>query len=171
MYFPIIVPVSVYLAWFIPSTILLLLIRKYHKDKAPGLQTILDLLIVDSSNLFVVQNACMATIVFATVAVDIQYHLSFVSGQLIFLLGSNSMTLFLASLQVTQIIKALLIFKPECFENYPDHEVLKRSRIFIGGYAGLKLFFALMNPPTSNAITKLITGTDTKLQVLSDDLK
>ena len=154
------VPDWAFITWFIPSTILLILISKYHKEKSPGLQTILDLLIVDSVHLFLLFNV-MSLLTKAFITFELP--LSFASAQLIFSGVTNSLALFLASLQVTQIVKAMLIFKSECFEHYPDHKVLKYSRIFVGIYASSRFIFALANPPASNAITKRITGTDVKL--------
>ena len=155
-----IVSICAIMTSFIASTILLVLIGKYHKEKSPGMQTILDLLIIDSVFLFLLFNV-MSVLVFQVVAFKL--HLSFVFAQIMSFGVTNSVTLFLASLQVTQIVKALLIFKPECFENYPDHTVLKFSRIFVGVYAISKFIFSLANPPASNAITKMITGADVKL--------
>ena len=157
-----IIPVSAFLASFIPSIILMLLIRKYHNEKCPGLQTIFDLLIIDSVDLFMLANT-LSILFFMNTTFSIHKYMPDVINKLIYYLISNSLVLFLASLQVGQIVKALLIFEPGCFEHYPDHEVLKLSRVFTGGYAVLRLFFAFISPPTYHGFTKAITGSDEKL--------
>ena len=128
----VLVPVFAFTASLIPSAILLLLIRKYHREKPPGLQTILDLLIIDSVNLFLIFNA-VDLVVFLNVTIHLHEHLPLEVTQILFFFITNSAVLFLASLQIMQIVKALLIFEPQSFENYPDHKVLKHSRIFVGG--------------------------------------
>ena len=158
----VVVPVCAFTTWFVPSTILMVLIRKYHKEKSPGLQTILDLLIVDSANLFLIFNFT-SSLAFAYVTFELHHYIPLVLTQLTFLLITNSVVLFLASLQIIQIVKALLIFEPQTFENYPDHKVLKHSRIFVGAYTSLRLILAVAQPPVSNAVTIAITGTDVKL--------
>ena len=158
----VVVPVCAFTTWFVPSTILMVLIRKYHKEKSPGLQTILDLLIVDSANLFLIFNF-ISLLIFAYLTFELHNYVPLVLTQLTFLLITNSVVLFLASLQIIQIVKALLIFEPQTFENYPDHKVLKHSRIFVGAYTSLRLILAVAQPPVSNAVTIAITGTDVKL--------
>ena len=79
----------------IPSTSLLKLIAKYHKEKPPGLQTILDLMVLDSVNLFHAFNASTALVFFIIEMANFY-------AQLIQLLFSNCLVLFLASLQVSQ---------------------------------------------------------------------
>ena len=125
----VLVPVFAFTASLIPSAILLLLIRKYHREKPPGLQTILDLLIIDSVNLFLIFNA-VDLVVFLNVTIHLHEHLP---------------------LEVNQI------------ENYPDHKVLKDSRIFVGVYASIRFTLSVVQPPVSNTFTKAITGTDDKL--------
>ena len=157
-----IIATSVLCATYIPSFILMLLIRKYHKEKPPGLQTILDLLIVDSANLFLFFNA-ISVIFFASSTFELHNIFPVALSLTLFYLLSNSLVLFLTSLQAGQIVKALLIFKPGFFERYLDKKVLQLSRLFIVGYSILRLFIALMSPPVSTGWTKAITGTDDKL--------
>ena len=158
----VLVPVFAFTASLIPSAILLLLIRKYHREKPPGLQTILDLLIIDSVNLFLIFNA-VDLVVFLNVTIHLHEHLPLEVTQILFFFITNSAVLFLASLQIMQIVKALLIFEPQSFENYPDHKVLKHSRIFVGVYASIRFTLSVVQPPVSNTFTKAITGTDEKL--------
>ena len=113
-----------FLTWFVPSNLLVTLIGKYHNEKSPGRQTILDLLIVDSVHFFLFFNAVSA-IVFVFLTFDLPNFFPLVLAPLVYYATSNSLVAFLASLQVTQIVKAILIFKAEWFEHYPDHQVLK----------------------------------------------
>ena len=156
----IILAVCAFLVWFVPSNLLLIIIGKYHKEKSPGLQTILDLLIVDSVHLFLVFNIATA-IVFVFLTPNFHDYLPLILAQLLFFVTSNSLVAFLASLQVTQIVRTILIFKAEWFEHYPDDQVLKHSRIFVLIYSCLRFVFDLA--PASTSLTKAITGTDEEL--------
>jgi len=152
--------VVAFLAWFIPSNLLLTLIRKYHNEKSPGLQTILDFLIVDSVHLFLFFNA-LSVIVFIFATFDLRDFFPLILVHLVYYVASNSLVAFLASLQVTQIVKTILIFKAEWFEHYEDHQVLNDSRIFVFFYTCLRFIFDLA--PASTSITKAITGTNEEL--------
>ena len=147
----------------IPSTILLNLIAKYHKEKPPGLQTILDLMVLDSVNLFHAFNASTALVFFIIEMANFYGQVSFPIAQLIQLLFSNCLVLFLASLQVSQIVKGILIFKVELLEHHLDHEVLKCSRISILGYGICRLLVDLSSPPESNSLFEALTGSDVVL--------
>ena len=152
--------VFAFLAWFIPSNLLLTLIRKYHNEKSPGLQTILDFLIVDSVHLFLFFNA-FTVVLFAFATFHLHDFYPHTLAYLVYYVFSNSQVAFLASLQATQIVKTILIFKWEWFEHYPDHEVLKYSRIFVFFYTYLR--FMIDWAPASTNITKAVTGTDEEL--------
>ena len=156
----IILTVCAFVVWFVPSNLILIFIGKYHKEKSPGLQTILDLLIVDSVHLFLVCNA-VSVVVFNFVTFDLHDYLPLTLAYLLFYVASNSIVAFLASLQVTQIVRTILIFKAEWFEHYPDDQVLKHSRIFVLIYSCLRFVFDLA--PASTSLTKAITGTDEEL--------
>ena len=86
----------------IPSTTLLNLIAKYHKEKPPGLQTMLYLMVFDSVNLFHAFNASTALVFFIIEMANFYGQVSFPIAQLIQLLFSNCLVLFLASLQVSE---------------------------------------------------------------------
>ena len=152
--------VCAFLAWFVPSNLLLTLIRKYHNEKSTGLQTILDFLIVDSVHLFLFFNA-VSVIVFVFVTFHLHVFFPLILTHLVFIVTSISLVSFLASLQVIQIVKTILIFKWEWFEHYPDHEVLKYSRIFVFFYTYFR--FMIDWAPASTNITKAVTGTDEEL--------
>ena len=152
--------VFAFLAWFIPSNLLLTLIRKYHNEKSPGLQTILDFLIVDSVHLFLFFNA-LTVILFAFATFVLHDFYPLILAHLVYYVFSNSQVAFLASLQATQIVKTILIFKAEWFEYYEDHQVLNDSRIFVFFYTCLRFIFDLA--PASTSITKAITGTNEEL--------
>ena len=156
----IILAVCAFLVWFVPSNLLLIFIGKYHREKSPGLQTILDLLIVDAVHLFLVFNT-VTLIVFVFMTSNLHDYLPLILAHLLLFATSNSLVAFLASLQVTQIVKAILIFKTEWFEHYPDDQVLKHSRIFVLIYTCLRFIFNLA--PASTSVTKAITGTDEEL--------
>ena len=61
------------------------------------------------------------------------------------------------------IVKALLIFEPQTFENYPDAKVLKHSRIFALVYATLRFILAATRPPVSSALTNAVAASDVQL--------
>ena len=156
----IILAVCAFVVWFVPSNLILIFIGKYHKEKSPGLQTILDLLIVDSVHLFLVCNA-VSVVVFNFVTFELHDYLPLTLAYLLFYVASNSIVVFLASLQVTHVVKTIFIFKAEWFEHYPDHKVMKYSRIFVLMYTCLSFIFDLA--PASTSITKALTGTDKEL--------
>ena len=147
----------------IPSTILLNLIAKYHKEKPPGLQTILDLMFIDSVNLFHIFNASTTLVFFIENLAKFYGQVSFPIAQLVYFLLGNCVALFLASLQVSQMVKGILIFKAELLEHNLDEEVLKYSRIGILTYGLCRFLFDLSIPPESNALTQALTGSDVEL--------
>ena len=132
-------------------------------EKPPGLQTILDLLVSDSVTLFHAFNVSTALVFCLIEIASIHGQVPFICAQMVQFLFTNCLVLFLASLQVSQVVKALLIFKPAVLEEHMDHVVRKYSRVCIGVYAGLRFCFDLAGPMESNAITKSMTGSDVKL--------
>ena len=147
----------------IPSTILLNLIAKYHKEKPPGLQTILDLMFIDSVNLFHTFNASTTLVFFIENLAKFYGKVSFPIAQLGYFLLDNCVALFFASLQVSQMVKAILIFKAELLEHNLDEEVLKYSRVGILAYGLCRFLFDLSISPESNALTQALTGSDVEL--------
>ena len=92
--------ICIFIFAIIPSSTLLILIGKYHMEKPPGLQTILDLLVSDSVTLFHAFNLSTALVFCLIEIASIHSQVPFIWAQLVQFLFTNCLVLFLASLQV-----------------------------------------------------------------------
>ena len=138
------------------SSAILVIIYKYVNSKPPGLQTVLDLLILDCIRLGITRNILQT----------IMINLGVFNGQLNILLAKilfgvtvNFSALLIAFAQVTVVVKAILVFKAHWLTEVPDGQVIRISRIIAGIYASLRFFidFWLVEPgPT--LLLRLATG-------------
>ena len=142
------------------SIICLALIFKYVQAKPPGQQTVLDLLIMDSSRIWIFHNVFMNTLIDCGL---IYGHFGYSTAQVMLFTSSNVMTLPFASVQVTIVVKAILIFKGHCLEDWDDSTIQMISRLATLLYATIRFMVDyFVNDPHQAALLGLLTNTDMK---------
>ena len=142
------------------STVCLALIFKYVKAKLPGQQTVLHLLIMDSSRIWILHNVFMNTLIDCGL---IYGHLGYSTAQVMLFISSNVMTLPFASVQVTIVVKAILIFKGHWLEDWDDSTILMISRLASALYATVRFMVDyFVNDPHQAPFLGLLTNTDMK---------
>ena len=141
------------------SSIILVIIYKYVKSKPPGLQTVLDLLILDCVKLGTIKNILQTIIINLGV---FNGQLNMLAAKILFLVIVNFSALLIAFAQVTVVVKAILVFKGHWLAEVPDIQVIRISRITAGLYAFLRFFidFWLLEPGPS-VLLSLATGMST----------
>ena len=142
------------------STVCLSLIFKYVQAKPPGQQTVLDLLIMDSTRIWIFFNAVINTLINCGL---IYGHFGYFTAQVMLFISSNAMTLPFASVQVTIVVKAILIFKGHWLEDWDDSTIRMISRLATVLYATIRFMVDyLVNDPRQTALLTLLTNTDMK---------
>ena len=142
------------------STVCLSLIFKYVQAKPPGQQTVLDLLIMDSTRIWIFFNAVINTLINCGL---IYGHFGYFTAQVMLFISSNAMTLPFASVQVTILVKAILIFKGHWLEDWDDSTIRMISRLATVLYATIRFMVDyLVNDPRQTALLTLLTNTDMK---------
>ena len=141
------------------SSIILVIIYKYVKSKPPGLQTVLDLLILDCVKLGIIKNILQTIIINLGV---FNGQLNMLAAKILFLVIVNFSALLIAFAQVTVVVKAILVFKGHWLAEVPDIQVIRISRITAGLYAFQRFFidFWLLEPGPS-VLLSLATGMST----------
>ena len=144
--------------WFVPSTILFILIHKYIQKKAPAWQSILDLLLLDLLKMMILQN-------FATISI---VYTGFFYGRLnpilakVLLGSATSCTALIIIMQeIILIFKALIIFKPGILTDQPDQKVIKlfrRSSFVCSCIRFILDYFLQSNRPCCSITLEYLTG-------------
>ena len=141
------------------STFLTGLIRSYIQSKPSGLQTILDLLIKDSAMIWIAFTIVNNLIIYCGLLIFGQFE--YIVLEVVMFVYSNILTLLLASVQITNVVQAILIFKGEWLYDIQDSSLLKTAR----GASVIYTIFRFMidfngtcySPPP---ILKLLTNKD-----------
>ena len=142
------------------STVCLSLIFKYVQAKPPGQQTVLDLLIMDSTRIWIFFNAVINTLINCGL---IYGHFGYCTAQVMLFISSNAMTLLFASVQVTIVVKAILIFKGHWLEDWDDSTIQMISRFATVVYATIRfLVDYFTSDPHQAVLLGLLTNTDMK---------
>ena len=141
------------------SSVILVIIYKYVTSKPLGLQTVLDLLILDCVKLGTIKNILQTIIINLGV---FNGQLNMLAAKILFLVIVNFSALLIAFAQVTVVVKAILVFKGHWLAEVPDIQVIRISRITAGVYAFLRFFidFWLLEPGPS-VLLSLATGMST----------
>ena len=111
---------------FITGNILLRLIEKYINIKPLGLQSLLDLLILDFIKIRRIQSTL---VVYLYISYTFDIKVSILNAKILTLLSVNLMCLINASAQVILTVKAILIFQPEWIGSYEEDEIIVLARI------------------------------------------
>ena len=83
-------------------------------------------------------------------------------AQALIFISVNIGGLELAALQVSLVVKAILIFKPELFQEVSDFQVVGCSRFGAFTYATLRFIVDFLPEAKPTIMTKLLTGTTLK---------
>ena len=125
------------------STVCLALIFKYVQAKPPGQQTVLHLLIMDSSRIWILHNVFMNTLIDCGL---IYGHFGYSTAQVMLFISSNLSILLVASVQVTVVVKAILIFKGHWLEDWDDSTIQMISRFAtVSGLCHYSIFGGLLH--------------------------
>ena len=112
------------LFWFLPSTILFILIHKYIQKKAPAWQSIIDLLLLDTLKVKILQN-CFSVLIYSGI---LYQRLNPIVAQIMLGMTTSSLVLVLIMQEIMLILKALIIFKPGILTDQPDQKVIQLFR-------------------------------------------
>ena len=112
------------LFWFLPSTILFILIHKYIQKKAPAWQSIIDLLLLDTLKVKILQN-CFSVLIYSGIFYQ---RLNPIVAQIMLGMTTSSLVLVLIMQEIMLILKALIIFKPGILTDQPDQKVIRLFR-------------------------------------------
>ena len=140
---------------FTISTSLFLVIYKYLKGKPPGLQTVLDLLIIDCLKILLFNN----TFSWLLISLGFYGQINFICSQIIIFIANNFFCFLVAMFQATVIVKATLIFRGHWIGDMEDCVVIGLARIFAGMYATIRFLVDFIPPARPNTVTKLLTAT------------
>ena len=142
------------------SIVCLALIFKYVQAKPPGQQAVLDLLIMDSARVWIFHNVVINTLVDCGL---IYGHFGYSTAQVMLFIFSNVTILLLASVQVTILVKAILIFKGHWLEDWDDSTILMISRLATVLYATVRFMVDyFVRDPHQSPFLGLLTNTDMK---------
>ena len=139
----------------VASTVFLSLICKYIQSKPEGMKTILDLLVKDTSMIWILLHVVRNLIIYCGFVFG---HLGYIPMQVLLFIYSNTLTLLFASMQITIVVKAVLIFKGEWFYEVNDSTIQQISRGLSGIYAILRVLIDYLGtgnsrPPIANFLT------------------
>ena len=143
------------------SLVLLTIIYHYINGKPPGMQTVLDLLILD----IILCWALFTIIVVTVLAIGVFYgNLGFHLSQILLGFLSFINHLALATVTVTLIVKGILVFKSDCLEEMSDESVQMIGRISVVIYSTIlqainSVFWALKGG-VQLPLMSLLTGDD-----------
>ena len=147
------------LLWFLPSTLLFVLIHKYIQKKAPVWQSILDLLLLDGLKVMVLSNIVMITFIYIGV-----FHgeLKPIVATVILGFAACVVSLIIIMQEIIMILKALIIFKPGILTDQPDRKVIaifRQSSFLVCCLRFIMDYFLQSNRPCCSLTLELLTGT------------
>ena len=128
---------------FFISRNLLGLIETYIQKKPPGLQSILDLLILDGIKVWTVKD------IFSTIVDLVGFfhgNIDHVAAEILIQILTNLLVLSVAAVQVILVVKFMLIFQPGIFIDLPDSKVIWISRTATLIYPLLKIVLDYLFP-------------------------
>ena len=144
------------------SAVLLVLIYKYIKRKSPGLLTVLDLLTLDCIRIWIVYIILANSIIHSGL---IYGQFEFITAQVLVFTSVNNLVLLLSAIQVTIVVKAVLIFKGQWLFDVPvvpDKRILLVSRCGTILYTICRFLVDFAGEPKSRPFIYILTTTDEK---------
>ena len=141
---------------FCISIILLDLIQRYIQKKPPGLQSVLDLLMLDGIKVWIVKD------IFGTILdlVGIFHgNIDPLAAEIMIQIMTFLLVISVAAVQVILVVKILLIFQPGIFVDLPDSKVIWMSRTATLIYPLLKVVLDCLIPlSTELTLMEFLTG-------------
>ena len=148
------------LLWFLPSTLLFILIHKYIQRKSPGLQSILDLLLLDVLKVMIGYNIILTSIIYTGIFYN---HVHPIVAQVVLGTSTTLATLSIIMQEYVLILKALIIFKPGILTDQPDKSVIalfRRSSFILSCVRFMSDYFINSNYRSCCSLTlEYLTGT------------
>ena len=145
-------------ALYLISMTIRITIYRYIKKKVPGLQSVLDLLMLDLIRVQTFNNTY-----FITMLLTGYFHgqLPNVLAQIMICLSINTAVYIFGMYQFSIIMKAILVFRGSWVADVSEQTILWISRLFALIWAGSRLFGDSIVPRNrAEAMTKFLTGTD-----------
>ena len=142
--------------WLIPSTILMVIIHQYIKKKPPGLQSVLDLMIM----ILLKVNICHNGIICLVASLQLTHgQLNVTSAKFLIFLRSNVGVLSITGFQVILGVKAMLIFKPHWLAEQTDSEVVRKSSVAALVYTSTRFILDfILTPSRTSTELELLVG-------------
>ena len=154
MSFLIVIAIVVVLRAFI-SRYLLNIIVDYIGKKPPGLQSVLDFLILELINWKKLQILITTTMMFSGVLYG---QLNPWKGLALTAIAANASMLVAANVQMILLVKAILLFKQEWLADVQEDEVLLLTRIATIAYAALRFVIDYALPARLDITVEFLTG-------------
>ena len=144
---------------FALSVTFLLLIGKYISKKPLGMQTVLDFLILDCVRLLLAVQICSLLFIIMGLY-DIK--VDFVTAQVLLYTINNTFCLLVAMVQMTIVVKAIIIFGEAWISEAEDSVIIGVVRLLALTYSQLRFLVDFLPEPRPTIIIKYLTGTDEK---------
>ena len=147
------------LFWFLPSTILFILIHKYIQKKAPVWQSILDLLLLDRLKVMILSNIIIISFIYIGVFYG---ELKPIVATVFLGFSTSFISMIIIMQEIILILKALIIFKPGILTDQPDQKVIRlfrQSFLFCCCARFIVDYFLQANRPCCSLTLELLTGT------------
>ena len=147
------------LLWFLPSTILFILIHKYIQKKAPVWQSILDLLLLDGLKVMILSNFTTISFIYAGVFYG---QLKPIVAQVILGFATSCIFMIIIMQEIILILKALIIFKPGILTDQPDKKVIglfRQCSVLLSCARFMLDYFLQSDRPCCSLTLELLTGT------------
>ena len=148
------------LLWFLPSTVLFILIHKYIQKKAPAWQSILDLLLLDVLKATIFQNFTNISIIYSGIFYG---KLNPILAEVLLGTVTSCLALIIIMQEIILILKALIIFKPGIVTDQPDRKVIglfRRTSFLCSSARFILDYFLQSNRPCCSLTLKFLTGTE-----------
>ena len=150
------------LFWFLPSTLLFILIHKYIEKKAPAWQSILDLLLLDLLKVMIVFNIVFFSMIYTGLFFG---QLNPIIAQVYLASSTTLATLSVIMQEIILILKIVIIFKPGILTDQPDQKVIglfRRSSFICSCLRLIFDFYLQHNRPCCSLTLEWLTGTKMK---------
>ena len=141
--------------WIAISIFLIKIIVNYTKKKPPGLQSVLDCLILELIKLKRLETFLGITLYVSGILYG---QLESWTAQVMIAVTSNVSVMLIPNLQMILFVKAILILKPEWLLDVPEDEVLSLTRIATVAYAALRFVSDYSLPARQDFVLEFLTG-------------
>ena len=145
-------------ALYLISMTIRITIYRYIKKKVPGLQSVLDLLMLDLIRVQTFSNTYLVTMLLTGYFYG---QLPNVLAQIMICLSINSAVFMFGMYQFFITMKAILVFKGSWIADVSDQTILHTSRLFASLWTSVRFFGDFMVPRNRpEALTKFLTGSN-----------